>query len=62
MRLDKRVAILAAVILAAGFIFAYPYFRKSPITKFAVTPQPAVKLEQAIKDHRPVFLEFYSPK
>lgn len=62
MRLDKKMIILATVILAAGFIFAYPYFKKSPITKFAVTPKPALKLEEAIKNNRPVFLEFYSPK
>lgn len=62
MWFNKKVIILGIVILAVGCIFAYPYLRKSPITKFAVTPQPAAKLEQAVQNHRPVFLEFYSPK
>lgn len=62
MKLDKKVITLFAVVLAVGVIFAVPYFTKSKITKFAVTPQPAVKLEEAIQNKKPVFLEFYSPK
>lgn len=62
MKLNKKHIILLAVILVVGVIFTVPYLRPEKITKFAVTPKPAEKLEAAIRDGKPVYLEFYSPK
>lgn len=58
----RKKIILFAVLLAIGVIFAVPYFGKHEIKKFAVTTHPVAKLEDAIRNRRPVFLEFYSPK
>lgn len=61
MRINKKVIILLAVLLAIGIIMLVPYFKGKKTGEFSVTPHPAQKLEEAIKAGKPVFVEFYSP-
>lgn len=62
MTKNVRLGIIAVLVLVIGIIFAAPYFKKDTIKEFAVTPQPAQKLQLAIQNSTPVFLEFWSPK
>lgn len=73
MKTNARLIIFALVILAVGAIFVIPYLDpagKAPTLtegsegkapdKFTLTERPAEKLEKALQDGRPVFLEFYA--
>lgn len=62
MKLNRKKMILAVVALSIAVIFAVPYLGKHEIRKFTITPHPVAKLQEAAKNGKPVFLEFYSPK
>ena len=62
MKTNARLVILALVILAVGAVFAIPYLDpagKAP-DKFTLTENPGEKLNKAVQEGKPVFLEFYS--
>lgn len=62
MQKKYKVMLLAALIVAIGFIMLAPQLglKEKVVGKFAVTPRPAEALAAAEKSGRPVFLEFYA--
>lgn len=62
MKANARLIIFALVIFAVGIVFAVPYLKPADksLKKFTVTEQPARKLQAALDNGKPVYLEFYS--
>lgn len=68
MKVNPRLIIFILVILAVGVIYVVPYLNPgndSPESgqmsgQFSTTDKPGEKLQQALNQGRPVFLEFYA--
>lgn len=65
MKRNVRTIIFAVVLLAVGAIFAIPYLNTDAVSpgkklqKFTVTEHPVNQVNEAVKNGKPVYLEFY---